>query len=221
MRWERICRFGIVNCYLVEEESGLTVIDTAIAGTAPKLLAAAERRGKPIERIVLTHAHSDHVGSVDALVEKLDGVELVISTRESKLLAGDKSLEPGEPETKVAGGFPRLDARPDVLVDPGQLVGSLEVVASPGHTPGHIALLDTRDGTLFCGDAYTTIGGTAVPSRIKWSFPLPYLATWNKPTALESARALRERSPSRLAPGHGKVIEDPAAAMDAAIAAAS
>ena len=49
-------------------------------------------------------------------------------------------------------------------------------------------------------------------------FPLPTLATWHRPTALESARALRALDPARLAPGHGGVVESPGAAMDAAIA---
>ncbi|MET0926752.1 MAG: MBL fold metallo-hydrolase, partial [Solirubrobacterales bacterium] len=99
--------------------------------------------------------------------------------------------------------------------------GSLEAIAAPGHTPGHLAFLDTRDGTLFCADAYSTLGGVATSAKANWRFPLPALATWHKPTALESARALRALDPKRLAPGHGKVVESPAAAMDAAIAKAS
>jgi glyoxylase-like metal-dependent hydrolase (beta-lactamase superfamily II) len=47
------------------------------------------------------------------------------------------------------------------------------------------------------------------------------MATWHRPTALETAKALRKLDPKRLAPGHGKVVESPAAAMDAAIAKAS
>jgi glyoxylase-like metal-dependent hydrolase (beta-lactamase superfamily II) len=48
-------------------------------------------------------------------------------------------------------------------------------------------------------------------------FPLVGFATWHRPTALESAKALRALEPARLAPGHGKVVESPLAAMDAAI----
>ena len=44
------------------------------------------------------------------------------------------------------------------------------------------------------------------------------MATWDGPTDLESARALRALEPARLAPGHGKVVDAPLAAMDAAIA---
>lgn len=169
----------------------------------------------------MTHAHSDHVGSVDALAAELDDLELVVSARESKLLAGDKSLEPGEPDSKVAGGFPKVKTEPGRLVEPGERIGSLEVVAAAGHTPGQIALLDGRDRTLYCGDAYSTLGGTSVPAKPHWRFPLPYFATWDKPTALESARALRALDPAALAPGHGKVLAAPGSAMDEAIAKAS
>ena len=51
-------------------------------------------------------------------------------------------------------------------------------------------------------------------------FPLPAMATWDLPTALASARALRALDPARLAVGHGRVLEAPAAEMDRAIAAA-
>ena len=47
------------------------------------------------------------------------------------------------------------------------------------------------------------------------------MATWHRPTALESARALRALEPARLAPGHGKVVDAPLGAMDAAIARAA
>jgi glyoxylase-like metal-dependent hydrolase (beta-lactamase superfamily II) len=100
-------------------------------------------------------------------------------------------------------------------------VGSLEVVAAPGHTPGHVAFLDRRDATLYCGDTYTTIGGVATTDKVRLPFPLASMATWDPATELASARALRALDPARLAPGHGKVVEAPASAMDAAIAKAS
>jgi glyoxylase-like metal-dependent hydrolase (beta-lactamase superfamily II) len=100
-------------------------------------------------------------------------------------------------------------------------VGSLEVVAAPGHTPGHVAFLDTRDRTLYCGDAYTTLGGMATCAKVNPLFALPALATWHRPTALETARALRALDPARLATGHGRIAEDPGSAMDRAIAKAA
>ena len=91
---------------------------------------------------------------------------------------------------------------------------------SPGHTPGHIAFLDVRDRTLIAGDAYQTRGGIAVSGVVRPLFPFPALATWDKPAALASAQALRKLQPSRLAVGHGEVLEEPMTAMDAAVAAA-
>jgi glyoxylase-like metal-dependent hydrolase (beta-lactamase superfamily II) len=214
----RISRFGFVNCYLVQEDDGLTLVDTMVAGSAKNILSAARDAGAPIARIVLTHAHGDHVGSVEALAAELPEAEVSISTRDARLLAGDRSLDPGEPQDKPRGSLPKLDLTPDRTFEPGERVGSLEVVASPGHTPGHVSLLDTRDGTLICGDAYSTLGGVATSAKANPRFPLPVIATWHKPTALDSARALRALNPTALAPGHGKVVPDPGAAMDAAIA---
>jgi hypothetical protein len=58
----------------------------------------------------------------------------------------------------------------------------------------------------------------ATTARVNPKFPLPAMATWHKPTALDTARALRTLDPARLAPGHGKVVDAPGPAMDAAIA---
>src|ERR687886_746883 len=108
----RLPRLFPVNCYLVREDDGFTLIDTALPGSAPAILAAAWALGAPIVRIALTHAHGDHVGT------------------------------------------------------PGDRVGSLAVIVAPGHTPGHVAFLDTRDRTLIAGDAFQTRGGVAVAGTL-------------------------------------------------------
>lgn len=212
----RVSRFGLVNAFLVEEDDGLTLVDTTLPRSAAAILKAAG--GIAIKRIALTHAHGDHVGSLDALAAELPGVEVLISGRDARLLAKDMTLDPGEEKGKLRGSYPGTKTRPTRTVEPGERIGSLEVVAAPGHTPGQVAFLDTRDRTLYCGDAYSTLGGVATSAKPNPRFPLPALATWHRPTALETARALRALDPARLAPGHGKVVESPAAAMDAAIA---
>jgi glyoxylase-like metal-dependent hydrolase (beta-lactamase superfamily II) len=217
--FSRVGRFGFVNCYLVDEEDGLTLIDSMLPGSATGILACAEQHGKPIVRILLTHAHGDHVGSVDKLHEAVPGAAVMISVRDARLLDKDVSLDPGEAQVKIRGGVPGTETKPTRTIEAGDRVGSLEAIAAPGHTPGHFAFLDTRDGTLFCGDAYASWGGTvATCANASWRFKPVQLATWHKPTALESAKALRALNPKRLAPGHGKVIEDPGKAMDRAVA---
>jgi glyoxylase-like metal-dependent hydrolase (beta-lactamase superfamily II) len=215
----RISRFGFVNCYLVREDDGLTLVDTMIGRSGKTILAAAQQPGAPIVRIVLTHAHGDHIGSLDELAAALPNAEVIISARDARPLAGDKSLDPGEPGENIGkGSFPGAKTKPTRTVVPGDRIGSLEVIASPGHTPGHVAFLDTRDRTLICGDAYATLGGVATSAKGSRWFPLPSYAAWHRPTALESARALAAVEPARLAPGHGKIVESPVAAMEAAIA---
>jgi glyoxylase-like metal-dependent hydrolase (beta-lactamase superfamily II) len=211
----RVTRFGMVNAYLVREDDGLTLVDTGM-GMAGRIQEAAATLGAPITRIALTHAHGDHIGSLDALAAALPGVEVAISARDARLMAKDKTLEPGE-SGKLRGSYPGAKTKPTRLLAAGDRVGSLEVIAAPGHTPGHVAFLDTRDGTLFCGDAFTTIGGVATTARLPWRFPLAYVATWDREIELETARALRALDPARLAPGHGRIVEHPGAAMDAAI----
>jgi glyoxylase-like metal-dependent hydrolase (beta-lactamase superfamily II) len=95
----RISRFGLVNVYLVEEEDGLTVIDTALPGSTKAILAAAAKfSGKPITTILLTHAHGDHIGSLDKLHAAVPEAAVVISARDARLLVKDKTLDPDEPQ---------------------------------------------------------------------------------------------------------------------------
>ena len=210
-----------INCYLVREDDGLTLIDAGIAGNAPTIISAAQVLGLPIRRLVLTHAHGDHVGSLDALHGLLPDAEVIASARDARFLAGDMQLEPSEAGTQLRGSYQRIATTPTRLVTDSDTIGSLSVIATPGHTPGHIALYDRRDGSLIAGDALQTRVKVAVAGTLVPLFPFPALATWSRPQALESARRLRSLNPSRLAVGHGEVLEQPQAAMDVAITAAA
>jgi glyoxylase-like metal-dependent hydrolase (beta-lactamase superfamily II) len=214
----KVTKGGWVNAYLVREEDGFTLVDTLLPRSGDGLMDAARQQGGEIKRIALTHAHGDHVGSVDELVGALGNVELLISARDARFIAGDKSLDSTEQHGKARGSLPKLRSKPTRTLEPGERIGSLEVIASPGHTPGHVSFLDTRDRTLIAGDAWVTLGGTATLSKPSWRFPLPAMSTWHKPTSLESSRQLRALEPTRLVAGHGPVVEAPGAAMDAAIA---
>ena len=212
----RLTRFGMVNCFLVREEDGLTLVDTGLAGSTVGILRAARALNSPICRIVLTHAHVDHVGSVDALLRELPACEFLIGRRESRLLTGDFTLDAGENGKKLLG-FPGVKSRPNRCLNDGDRVNSLLAISSPGHTPGHMAYLVGRDGSLLAGDAFTTQTGVVAAGVLKLNFPFPRIFSWNRELAAESARKLRHVKPTRLAVGHGKTIESPLAAMDRAI----
>ena len=209
-----------MNCYLVLEQDGLTLVDSTTGSPAAEIAALARDLGLELRRITLTHAHGDHAGGVAGVRERFPDVEVSIGERDARLLAGDKGLDEGEPQTPVKGYFVKIDWKPDRLLRPGDRIGSLEVVPSPGHTPGHISFLDQRDRTLIAGDAFQTRGGMAVSGVLRPLFPFPAFATWNKATALATAEALRELGPFCLAVGHGNMLHNPVAAMDRAIDAA-
>jgi glyoxylase-like metal-dependent hydrolase (beta-lactamase superfamily II) len=212
----QITRLHFVNAYLVREDDGFTLVDTTMGGAADELIAAAKDLGGELRRIALTHGHGDHVGSLDALKERLDAtVEILMPELDARIHAGEKVVE-----GKLPGSWPDLKTAPDTRLNAGDRVGSLEVVASPGHTPGHVAFLDTRDRTLIAGDVFTSYGHVAVTSHFYLRFPFATMATWDRAKDIESARALRALEAPVMVVGHGPAVRAPASAMDEAIATA-
>jgi len=212
----QLTRMRFVNAYLVREDDGFTLIDTTTGGAADDLIAAAKELGGELRRVAMTHGHGDHIGSADAIKERLgDSVEVLVPELDARILAGDKVVD-----GKLPGSWPKVKTAPDTRLDGGDRVGSLEVVASPGHTPGHVAFLDTRDKTLIGGDVFTSYGSLQVPSPFYPRFPFATIATWDRSKDIDSAQSLRELEPAILVVGHGPATCGPAAAMDDAIAQA-
>ena len=121
---------------------------------------------------------------------------------------------------KLPGSWPKIATVPDVRLTGGERIGSLEVIPTPGHTPGHVSFLDTRDRTVIVGDTLTSIGGLAVSNHYHWRFPLAAMATWDKGKDLESAKKLRSLDPAVLVVGHGGPVRAPGSEPDKAIARA-
>jgi glyoxylase-like metal-dependent hydrolase (beta-lactamase superfamily II) len=213
----KLSGFMPINIYLVKESDTLTVIDAGMSSSATPIIEAAQSIGLPITTISLTHAHGDHIGALDDLAARSPQAEVALHGRTAQFLQGNLDLLPGEPQAPLKGSFAQRTTQPTRLLQPGDQLGSLRIIAAPGHSPDQIAFHDERDGTLIVGDAYQTQGGTAVSGIIRWRFPLPAMATWHLPTALQTAVHLHGLNPTRLATGHGPVLDTPAAEMAKAI----
>ena len=185
-------------------------------GRSPKgLIEAARSAGAPIRRIALTHGHGDHVGLLDALRDSL-------GTRRGSADARARRADPRgrDGEGKFPGSWPKVRTRADRRLQPGDRVGSLEVVATPGHTPGHVAYLDTRDRAVIAGDTFTSYGRVMTSDQLRLPFPLAAAATWSGEQVLASAQTVRALAPSVMVVGHGPVVRDPIAKIDKALALA-
>jgi glyoxylase-like metal-dependent hydrolase (beta-lactamase superfamily II) len=220
----QIRRFNFANCYLVREDDGLTLVDTALQA-ASIIAEAARYLGQPIRRILLTHAHVDHVGSLDAVKQRVPDAQVLMGDREIELLrevmAGVKvskmRLHPDEAQNPVKGSFKKLKNLPGIMVKHGDSVKSLRVVSTPGHTPGHLSFIDQRDGALYAGDALMTVKETRLTFDPPWYFPLPKGGTWHFPTCLSSAEKLLALKPSRILAGHGPAVENAISDLENAV----
>ena len=169
--------------YLVDGESPV-LIDAGV-GEAAHLDAIDETAGARPLHLVVTHAHSDHIGGASAIVERRP------ATRLSKMpwAIRDREL----PWTPVRDG--------DVVASGS---GPLDVIHTPGHAPDHICLWDAASRTLFVGDMLVQGSTVFIPASHGGSVR-QYIAS------LERMRALR---PLVAMPAHGPVIHDPEGLID-------
>ncbi|MFF4315725.1 MBL fold metallo-hydrolase [Streptomyces sp. NPDC001507] len=149
------------NCFLVEEEDGLTRVDVGWKNAPVVIRQAVEAAGRTlsdITRIVITHAHPDHVRGLAELLARTGGADVFIHELEQPWLAAGRVSPHGRSGAlgRAIDHLPLLHWQPVAAartVTSGQAVGSLRVIHTPGHSPGHIMLLHEPTRTLLVGDA--------------------------------------------------------------------
>jgi glyoxylase-like metal-dependent hydrolase (beta-lactamase superfamily II) len=132
---------GFVNAYVLVRGDEVAVVDTGVAGSQSKIeevIKAAGRAWGDVRHVILTHYHQDHIGSMDAVMA---------AATNATTYAGPLDI----PQIKVSV--------PLQSVTDGQEIFGLQVVYTPGHTPGHISIFDPVGSAIITGDALSNSGG--------------------------------------------------------------
>jgi glyoxylase-like metal-dependent hydrolase (beta-lactamase superfamily II) len=178
------------NCFLVRAEGSDRAVIVDPGEEAEKLLAAIDELGVELEAILLTHTHFDHVGAV-APVAKATGAPVWVPEIEKPVLADINSFVPWP----GFGPFEDWDAEHTVTGGEHLSLAGLEidVVFTPGHSPGHVTYAVPDGGALFSGDVLFqgSVGRSDLPG-----------GDWV--TLLESIRTLVDSYPpeTKVFPGH-------------------
>lgn len=176
-----------VRCYAVAQPDGIVVVDTGMPDAEAGIAAAVEELGGgwgDVRDIVLTHLHMDHVGSLFSVAEH----------------APHAAIYAGGPDSPDIRAPRQVSA-----VGEGAEVQDLLVLATPGHTPGHISLFHEGTGTLFIGDAAGTSQGQVVRG--------PDAFTSDAARAEESLERLAALGAERILFAHGAEVDAPAEAL--------
>ena len=188
--WERV-NLGFVSAYLLVRGGEAALVDTGVAGSEGAIESSLTAIGlgwSAVGHVILTHNHGDHAGS-----------------RIAVLRAAGATGYAGAEDIASMGG---VELTP---VGEGDRVFDLQIVTTPGHTPGSISVLDEANGVLVAGDALGTSEGRPILPGERF--------TADMDEAKRSIVKLGGLTFETLLVGHGDPIETGAAALVAELGA--
>ena len=206
----------IANSYILAETEGLTIIDTGMRFSEKRILeyiASLGRSAGDVRRILITHADLDHYGCLAAL-QKASGACTYAGRLEAAAMAKGQSSRPVERSINTAlqrfliAIFSRLikpiPIQVDEILAEGQVLpvlGGLQVVETPGHSPGHLSYFVPSAGILFCGDSMRSDGKRGFRASRSRN-------DWDHAQANASVRKQAGLGARIVCPGHGPVVRE-------------
>ena len=208
---------GMANAFLIEGNDGLTLIDAGFPGKEAAVFQAIrglDRSTDQLKHLVLTHGHPDHIGSAAAIVRETSA-KTYMHALDIPLAESGGPFRPMRPAPGLLGQvLCRLFFNPDERTEPvaidrpltdGEILpiaGGIEVIHTPGHCAGHVALLWRPGRMLFAGDVCTNLMGLGDPVGFE-----------NLDQGRASQRKLASLSFDAAGFGHGKPIVGDASAQ--------
>jgi glyoxylase-like metal-dependent hydrolase (beta-lactamase superfamily II) len=178
VKWSRV-DLGFVSAYVLVRGREAAVVDTGVGGSADAIgtvLQAAGSGWDAVRHVMLTHKHPDHAGSVGDVLTRATSATGYVGRAD----------------------LPEVDSpRPLTVLEDGDDVLGLRIVATPGHTAGHLAAFDEGTGVLVAGDALNNDAG------LSGSNPQ---FTEDEAAAAESVRTMARLAPSVILVGHGPPV---------------
>ena len=175
---------SVLNLALIlDEQHGPTLVDTGVAGQLDALAEVLSELGLKVtdlRRVILTHQDPDHIGSL-AEVVRVSGAEVLAHADDTPYIEGRLpllKLPPPEqreavlanmpPQARAIFSQPLTPVKVDRTLADGErleLAGGVQVIFTPGHTPGHISLYLERSRALVSGDALVSSEGRLLGPR--------------------------------------------------------
>jgi hydroxyacylglutathione hydrolase len=163
------------NCFLARREGSDRALVIDPGEEAPRILAAIEELGVTVDAILVTHCHFDHIGAVSP-VAKATGAPVYVSEIEKPVLADIMSFVP------FTGFGPYESYEADHTLSGGETLAlaglEIEVLFTPGHSPGHLTFSIPDEQAIFSGDVLFqgSVGRTDLPGG-SWDVLLRSIGT--------------------------------------------
>ena len=201
---------GFVNAYLLVEADGLVLIDAGTPASTKPIIAyirSIGRQPQEIKALLLTHGDFDHIGALNALRADFPFKVYASQLAADSLLEGkaSRSLNVGAVGRVVMKLMEKFMGKQVVIVD--QVVGEgdvlpfaggVQVVASPGHTPGHLSFYLSAQKVLLAGDSMRAKDAGLVAGDIK-------MITWDRGELFASIKKQSHLGAEVVGVGHGPV----------------